>query len=405
MQNRKWLYLLPIVLALAAALAFTLRVRYMANAPAPEAPVEEAEPTPEPTPTPTPEPNYPAGPAVTVDGHLLASGSVLIADTPCVAVDEFGEAAGFADLTETDNTASFTWRTRPVEIVTFDKTLRYGDKETALSVPAASWHGRLWVPAESFSEALEIGFFNDEEEQHLYCTPGAGDWEVPEGYVVPCLMYHGVGNDAWSAAELFVSPEAMEEQIQFLLDNGWDPIWFSDLEHVQDYDKPILLTYDDGLSDNYTDLFPLVQKYNIKVTCFVCPRFIEDNDRNYMKADAIREMSESGLVEIQSHSYTHHPEIYALSDKELLHQLADSQLYLLRLTGKESYVFCYPCGSESKHVREVMLDYYRFGVKMGGRCYVTGDDPTLIYRIYVKRGFYGPGLGRLLDAALAKLEN
>lgn len=405
MNKKRLIPLLCLILVLGAGLGLLLfRRSPTVPRPAPE-PAPEAAPTPEPTPTPTPEPDWPAGPAVTVDGHALASGSVLMHEVPCVALEEYAAAAGFGDVAESGGSRAFTWRGRSVSLSARDAAVAYGEKETALDEPVALWHGRLWVPAESFSLALEIGFFDDAEEQHLYCTPGAGGWELPEGYAVPCLMYHGVGNDAWSAAELFVSPEAMEEQIQFLLDNGWDPIWFSDLEHVQDYDKPILLTYDDGLSDNYTDLFPLVKKYNIKITCFVCPRFIEDNDRNYMKADAIREMAESGLVDFQSHSYSHHPEIYNLSDKDLLHQLADSQLYLLRLTGKESFVFCYPCGSESRHVREVMLDYYRFGVKMGGPCYVTGADPTLIYRIYVKRGFYGPGLGRLLDAALSKLEN
>ena len=46
-------------------------------------------------------------------------------------------------------------------------------------------------------------------------------------------------------------------------------IFFSDLTHLSDYQKPILLTFDDGYDGNYTNLFPLLQEYNMKATIFV----------------------------------------------------------------------------------------------------------------------------------------
>lgn len=33
----------------------------------------------------------------------------------------------------------------------------------------------------------------------------------------------------------------MREQLQYLQDNGYDTIFFSDLTHLEDYDKPVIL--------------------------------------------------------------------------------------------------------------------------------------------------------------------
>ena len=49
---------------------------------------------------------------------------------------------------------------------------------------------------------------------------------------VPVLMYHAVSDNMWGIDELFVSPASMEEQLRYLVDNGYEPIWFSDLAEL-----------------------------------------------------------------------------------------------------------------------------------------------------------------------------
>ena len=71
----------------------------------------------------------------------------------------------------------------------------------------------------------------------------------------------------------------------------------------EDYEKPVILTFDDGYDDNYTELFPLLQKYNAKATIFVIPKAIGTPHK--MTAEQIYELSRSGLVSIQSHTYSH----------------------------------------------------------------------------------------------------
>ena len=195
-------------------------------------------------------------------------------------------------------------------------------------------------------------------------------------------MYHAVSDDMWGINELFVSPSSMEEQLAYLTENGYDAIWFEDLAHVENYDKPVILTFDDGYDDNYTELFPLLQKYNVKATVFVIGN--APGTSHKATEEQIREMSDSGLVSIQSHSYTH-ADLDTLGYDDTVYELEQSKLAITRITGKEPYVLCYPTGKYNDYTLEVAPQYYMFGIKMVGGLYNTSQDPFLVNRYYVSR--------------------
>ena len=78
--------------------------------------------------------------------------------------------------------------------------------------------------------------------------------------------------------------------------------------------NPILLTFDDGAYNNYLYAFPLAKKYNAKFVFSPigkeADRYEKNKDENpgYSHAnwEKIIEMSKSGLVEIQNHTYNMH---------------------------------------------------------------------------------------------------
>ena len=345
-------------------------------------PVSTPEPTPMPTPEPSPEPELPQGDAVTVEVVSLQSGSIVYNDSLYVRFREFAEALG-AELSEEDGIISFTWQDAAVGCKPGNPALYIRGEAVALRTPVKTYRNECYVPVEPLCGLLHIGMFYDEEYAHLYCTVGAGDWQIPEGYKVPVFMYHGVTDYTWGSAELFVSPSVLEEQLRYLVENGYDPIWFEDLREVEKYDKPVILTFDDGYQDNYTDLFPLLQKYNVKATIFVITGWL--GGEKYLTPEQVTEMSQSGLVSIQSHTWSH-KDMDTLPAEAQKEQMSQSKLAILRLTGKEPAVLCYPRGLASHVTLELLPEYYSFGVKMNGSVYYTGDDPRVVTRYYVTRG-------------------
>ena len=217
----------------------------------------------------------------------------------------------------------------------------------------------------------------------LYITPSAKAFELPENVNVPVLMYHAVSDDMWGISELFVSPSEMEKQLAYLVDNGYDPIWFQDLSHVEDYDKPVILTFDDGYDDNFTELFPLLQKYEVKATEFVIGNAMGKSHK--MTAEQVKELSDSELITVQSHGYTHH-DMDVMGAEELEYELGESWRVITRATGKIPSVLCYPTGKYNGSTLEIAEKYYNFGLKMNGGLYNTSvDDPYLVSRYYISR--------------------
>lgn len=280
-----------------------------------------------------------------------------------------------AETTVTDDGAAYQCRIRCGNL-----ELGYlSGNETAV------YDGTDWyIPVGALPEKLGYTPYYDEAEAHLYYTPLPDVNKIPAGINVPVLMYHAVSDNIWSEIdELFVSPANMEAQLKYLVNNGYTPIFFEDLPNAASYRKPVILTFDDGYRDNYTELFPLLKKYHVKATIFVIP----DNVGKpvFMTWEQIREMSDSGLVSIQSHTMTH-PDLDTLSAEKNEWELAQSQLIITRKTGKQPCVICYPTGLYNNATITSAQKHYLFGLLMKGSTdYRTGANRYTIPRYYVSR--------------------
>lgn len=350
-----------------------------------EAPTEiSAEPTTEATEATEAEPLIEVLPNeanIVLDGTELST--VLIENTVYVEASAFANAAGLTPEGENRLTGRDT-----VEYDENGLKVSYYGTEAESAEPPVFYDGTAYLPFDALMKALAYPEYVDEEMGVTYYTPSARPFAIPEDVDVPVLMYHAVSDDIWGIDELFVSPEDMDEQLAYLVENDFDPIWFEDLAHLEDYEKPVILTFDDGYDDNYLNLFPLLKKYNVKATIFVignAPGVIEHK----MNPTQIRELADSGLVSIQSHSYTH-ADMDTLNEEETVYEMVESKRAILRITGREPYVLCYPTGRYNDYTLQYAPDYYLFGLKMNGGQYNTSDDPYTISRYYVSR-FYGMG--------------
>ncbi len=380
--------ILVVLIILACVLYFTDAGK---QEPTPTASTTESttEPTTEPPTTepPTTEPPTTTEPPL----ELILQEDVIYLNGETVEIYEINgqdyiAAQTFADRTglSLDSVAPFAMSGRLDQVaVSEDGADLTVNGETTTVTDAVLVHED--VPYVLFHElvaALNYPIYNDAESGYAYITPACRPFEIPEDVNVPVLMYHAVSDYMWGINELFVSPSEMEKQLQYLVDNGYDPIWFEDLAYVEDYDKPVILTFDDGYDDNYTELFPLLQKYQVKATIFVIGNAPGTNHK--MTAEQIKEMSDSGLVSIQSHAYTHDYLDY-MGEDSLVWELGESQRVLTQITGRVPYVLCYPSGRYSNLTLEVGERYYLFGLKMNGGLYNTSDDSFLVNRYYVAR--------------------
>ncbi len=245
------------------------------------------------------------------------------------------------------------------------------------------YDGKDWFcPKDAIISYLELKAFEDEDLNVTYYGTYPDAQEIPAGVEVPVLMYHALSDNPWGIRSLFLSPSDMEEQLKYLTENGYTPIWFEDLKNVKHYEKPVILTFDDGYDDSYTELFPLLKKYKVKASVMMITGSI--GDHHYLNEAQIKEMSESGLVSFQSHTVTHR-HLNAATKAQLEKELVESKETLAKITGKVPFVLCYPNGRYSEEAIKMVGEHYEFGLLMTGETYVTGQDPLMIYRKYIER--------------------
>lgn len=344
-----------------------------------------------------PEPEFAATPQtgttkLAVDGTFLSE-SYLCDGTVYVSLDALKDAVPVDCDTEVkideDHTCRVILQGHTLAFCANADTMTEGNADTEMD-GTAIFDGTTWyLPAKSLLSYLGFSVLEDPEADAIYFTRFPHNTDIPEGRNVPVLMYHAVSDNCWGTTELFVSPSTLDEQIALLLENGYTLITFEDFDHLDEIEKPVMLTFDDGYDDNYTELFPILQKYQVKATIFMITNDIGKNHK--LTAEQITEMSDSGLVSIQSHTMSH--EYLSYMNEEQLHtELSQSKLVLARLTGRESFVLCYPTGMYSNLSLQVTKEYYEFGLLMSSGLYTTGGDPYLIRRYYVPRGLSASSL-------------
>lgn len=131
-----------------------------------------------------------------------------------------------------------------------------------------------------------------------------------------------------------------------------------------DPDERLLLTFDDGYDDLYTELLPAVIELKLKPLVFlVADRMGATNvwdhsrglrQRTLLTVTQVREMQRYG-VEFGSHTLTH-PWLPDTNDAELRREVHDSKLRLEDLLGTSVPAFAYPFGGVDQRVRAVVRE-------------------------------------------------
>ena len=140
----------------------------------------------------------------------------------------------------------------------------------------------------------------------------------------------------------------------------------------------MLITFDDGYRDNYTNAYPILAKYGYTGVIFVITSFLDRNIPQYITWDMAKELQESGVIDIQSHTVNHNS-MTELNDEKLRQELIDSKKRIEEVLGKPADYVAYPTGTYNLHIAGIVQDCgYKgaFTIKYG-----NVDSLTNLYAI------------------------
>lgn len=199
------------------------------------------------------------------------------------------------------------------------------------------------------------------------------------------LLYHACDQIVFPGmpSRLNMKPHRLERQLVWLKRQGYAFLTASELvaRPCDANGLAVCITFDDGFEDNYTYLFPLLKKHQIKITLFVAKQSVFPG-KPMLREAQIKEMSESGLVEFGGHTATHIDLNATVSDVAEAEIQANKQ-WLEAVTDKPCRAFAYPFGRYTE--RDVLI-LKKLGFTSAFTCERAIrplGDPFRIPRLYV----------------------
>jgi peptidoglycan/xylan/chitin deacetylase (PgdA/CDA1 family) len=191
---------------------------------------------------------------------------------------------------------------------------------------------------------------------------------------VPILAYHNVD---YSGSDFSVTPEQLDEQCRWLIENGYTAItiwqfWDAATGSGTLPANPVLLTNDDGWSSAMT-FAEVLGRYGLPATYFI-------NNVSPVTPDQILLLSQLGAV--QAHTVTH-AHLAGMDYESQLAEVANNVAYLEQITGQPIHLMAWPWGeSDESAVQAAAASGIvgAFGLS-GTGAYLPAGDPYHIPRI------------------------
>jgi peptidoglycan/xylan/chitin deacetylase (PgdA/CDA1 family) len=105
----------------------------------------------------------------------------------------------------------------------------------------------------------------------------------------------------------------------------------------------VVITFDDGLLDNYQHAYPVLREFNLPATMFLVPNFIESSNARFITWQQAREMG-SHLIEFGSHTSSHHS-LTTIPLSQARAELVESRQTIEQRLGQPVRHFSYPFGT------------------------------------------------------------
>lgn len=173
------------------------------------------------------------------------------------------------------------------------------------------------------------------------------------GEGIPILMYHSISNISEKVIHPYykinTSKIVFQSHMQYLHEHGYHTINFDDfkaeLSQIKGKCKYVVVTFDDGYFDFYTEAVPILKKYNFTATVFLPTSFIDQNrpfhnGKKCMTWNLILELKDQG-IRFGSHT-ENHPKLSEINSDMVEKELGNSKKKIEDKIGSEVQSFSYP---------------------------------------------------------------
>ncbi|MFC6225144.1 polysaccharide deacetylase family protein [Hymenobacter artigasi] len=192
---------------------------------------------------------------------------------------------------------------------------------------------------------------------------------------IPVLMYHKIPDAPLATKHhIYVTKDNFEKHLAYFKKQNLTPITFADYlkyangeRSLADFPaRPIILTFDDGYTDNYTNLLPLMQHYGYRGVLYL----LGDADVRHNQWDLVADPTEprSDIMdlaqkrafvaagwEIGAHTMSH-PRLTTLPLPEAAAEIQRSKAALEADLQTEIVTFAYPYGDLNEAVKDTVRE-------------------------------------------------
>lgn len=227
------------------------------------------------------------------------------------------------------------------------------------------------------------------ENSNLAAVANSSSSSTEKSIKVPILIYHSIRplkNETKEQNKYSVSPDVFEKELKYIKDNGYTTIRMDDLTEAvlngkQLPEKPIAITFDDGLRNQYEYAIPLLKKYNMIGTFYIYTNPIAHEKPHFLTWEMVKEIDKDGH-EIGSHTWTH-PYLTKITDPKILDkEMIWSKEVIEKNIGHQIKSIAYPFGLANENV----INEARKAGFTNGRLILQGvnHDKNHIYELHAK---------------------
>lgn len=206
------------------------------------------------------------------------------------------------------------------------------------------------------------------------------------------LMYHYIDDNI--EHPMCVSKSKFCEQLSFLIEEGYQFLSLDDVKkniyNGKSLGKSVLITFDDGYKNTFSEVLPIIKKYKAKATVSICSSYINEKTlvkptihlcQEFGNVNDINSWIEEGN-DVAAHTYSH-KKLSHLSEEEIIYEVELDNTILVNNFGNKIDCFFYPFGSVNKMAENIVAQKYKLAFVTNEGKLPSYEDRYNIGRIYV----------------------